>query len=41
MTALRAIHRLPPAEFTPYGLTDSDISTLTVRIIQWAEAIEN
>lgn len=41
VTALRAIDRLPPAEFTPYGLTDSDISALSVRITQWADALEN
>ena len=39
--ALRAIHRLPPAEFTPYGLTDTDISALTVRITKWADAINS
>jgi hypothetical protein len=27
-----AKHWLPPAEFTPYGLTDTDISALTMRI---------
>lgn len=39
VTALRAIHRLPAAEFVPYGLTDSDVSALTVRITHWADAI--
>ena len=41
VTALRAIHRLPPAEFTSYGLADTDVSALTARITQWADATEN
>jgi len=39
--ALRAIHRLPAAEFTPYGLTDGDVSALTARMTQWADTIES
>jgi hypothetical protein len=37
--ALRAIHRLPPAEFAPYGLTVGDASALTARMTQWADTI--
>ena len=39
--ALRAIHRLPPADFTPYGLTFGDVSALTARMTQWADTIES
>ena len=39
--ALRAIRRLPAAEFTPYGLTVGDVSALTARMTQWADAIES
>lgn len=38
--ALRAIRRLPPAEFTPYGLTEADVLTLTERIMEWADTLE-
>lgn len=38
--ALRAIHRLPPAEFTPYGLTTGDVSALTARMTHWADTID-
>ena len=41
MIALRAIHRLPTAEFTPYGLTVGDVSALSARMTQWADTIEN
>jgi len=37
--ALRAIRRLPPAEFTPYGLTARDATALTARMMQWADTI--
>ena len=39
--ALRAIRRLPAAEFTPYGLTVGDVSALTARMTQWADTIES
>jgi len=39
--ALRAIQRLPTAEFTPYGLTVGDVSALTARMTQWADTIES
>ena len=41
MIALRAIRRLPTAEFTPYGLTVGDVSALTARMTQWADTIES
>ena len=41
MIALRAIHRLPTAEFTPYGLSVGDVSALTARMMQWADTIES
>ena len=39
--ALRAIHRLPLAEFTPYGLTACDVSARTARMTHWADTIES
>ena len=39
--ALRAIRRLPTAEFTPYGLSVGDVSALTARMMQWADTIES
>ena len=41
VTALRAIHRLPPAEFTPYGLTTGGVANLTARMERWAASIAN
>lgn len=38
--ALRAIRRLPPAEFTAYDLTKADALTLIERITEWADALE-
>jgi hypothetical protein len=38
--ALRAIRRLPPAEFTAYDLTEADALTLIERITGWADALE-
>jgi len=38
--ALRAIRRLPPAEFTSYGLTAPQVEALTVRIESWADEID-
>jgi hypothetical protein len=39
--ALRAIRRLPAAEFTPYGLTVGDVSALTARMTQWADTLRS
>jgi hypothetical protein len=39
VTALRAIRRLPAAEFTPYGLPEPDVVALTARILEWADAL--
>jgi len=33
--ALRAIHRLPPAESTPYVLVIGDVFALTARMTEW------
>lgn len=38
--ALRAVRRLPPAEFTAYGLTEAAALTLIQRITEWADALE-
>ena len=38
--ALRAIHRLPPAEFTAYGLTEPQVEALILRIDSWADEID-
>ena len=38
--ALRAVRRLPSAEFTPYGLTEADGLALIERITEWADALE-
>ena len=38
--ALRAIRRLPPAEFTAYGLTEPQGEALILRINSWAEEID-
>jgi Nucleotidyl transferase AbiEii toxin, Type IV TA system len=37
--ALRAIRRLPVAEFTAYGLTTSHVALLVERMIVWADAL--
>ena len=37
--ALRAIGRLPAAEFAAYGLTSEQIQALTDRITTWAREI--
>ena len=37
--ALLALRRLPIAEFTAYGLTEDDITTLTDRLTAWAADI--
>jgi hypothetical protein len=39
--ALRAIRRLPPAEFTSYGLTEADSRALINRITEWANTLED
>jgi hypothetical protein len=38
--ALRAIRRLPLAEFTSYGLTPEQLGALTERFISWADDID-
>lgn len=37
--ALRAVRRLPAAEFAAYGLTGTDSAALIVRLVGWADAI--
>jgi nucleotidyltransferase AbiEii toxin of type IV toxin-antitoxin system len=37
VTALRAIGRLPQAEFEAYGMTDADVIPLKNRITKWAD----
>lgn len=37
--ALRAIRRLPDAEFTAYGLTHDQVKALTDSLTEWAEEI--
>jgi hypothetical protein len=37
--ALRAIRRLPPTEFTAYGLTEPQVEALILRINSWADEI--
>lgn len=37
--ALRAIRRLPEAEFTAYGLTRDQVTALVVSLTKWAEEI--
>jgi hypothetical protein len=38
-TALRAIDRLPLAEFTAYGLSPADVDALKSRVAAWADEI--
>lgn len=37
--ALRAVRRLPVAEFTAYGLSDTDVAVLVERFMRWAQSI--
>jgi hypothetical protein len=37
VTALRAIGRLPQAEFEAYGMTEADVVPLRNRITKWAD----
>lgn len=37
--ALRAVHRLPQAEFAAYGLADADVVALRNRVIEWADEV--
>ncbi len=38
--ALRAVRRLPLAEFTAYGLHEAEVVALSGRMIQWAASID-
>ncbi len=40
VTALRAIRRLPTAEFSSYELSEDESSALIERIAEWADALE-
>lgn len=38
--ALRAVRRLPTAEFTAYGLSETDTIDLVQRVLAWASHLE-
>jgi predicted nucleotidyltransferase component of viral defense system len=38
--ALRAIRRLPMAEFVAYGLSESQVSALVAHVLDWASHLE-
>lgn len=39
--ALHAVRRLPAAEFTAYGLSDTDTTDLVERALAWAIQLDN
>jgi hypothetical protein len=39
--ALRAVRRLPPAEFTAYGLSAADTTDLVQRVLAWASQLDH